>query len=153
MLARRTGHGRLCGRVAAVCAILLCCVVPVRAQAPVGYRVIVNPANPVTEVDRPFLLRAFLKKITRWQDGSTIRPVDQNLDSPVRRVFTEDVLGRTVAAVRNGWEQAIFDGRDVPPPELDSDAEVVDYVLRNPGAIGYVSPQAALNGARVLRVE
>ena len=153
MHGRRTDRSGLRGRAAAVGAILLFSVVPVRAQAPVGYRVIVNPANPVTETERPFLMRAFLKKITRWPDGSLIRPVDQDLESPVRRAFTEDVLGRTVAAVRNGWEQAIFDGRDVPPPELDTDAAVVEYVLRTPGAIGYVSPQAALNGARVLRIE
>ncbi len=148
--AARNGPRR---QIVAACAAVLLSVVPGRAQGPGGYRVIVNPANPVTEVERSFLLRAFLKKITHWPDGTVLRPVDQNLDSQVRRTFTEDVLGRTVAAVRNAWEQNIFDGRDVPPPELDSDAEVIDYVLRNRGAIGYVSPQAPLNGARVVRVE
>jgi ABC-type phosphate transport system substrate-binding protein len=125
----------------------------VHAVAPPGYVVIVNPQNPATEVDRTFLSRAFLKKVTRWPHGVSISPVDLKPDSDVRRHFAEDALGRSVSAIRNAWQQAIFSGRDVPPPELDSDADVVSYVLKHPGGIGYVSPGANLNGAHAVTVK
>jgi hypothetical protein len=35
---------------------------------------------------------------------------------------------------------------------LDSDDEVVTYVLKHAGAVGYVSVEAKLNGAKVLTV-
>lgn len=136
---------------AALVATLLICA-RAHAQVSQGYRVIVNPANPITEVDRDYLANVFLKRITRWPNSELIRPVDQNADAVVRRRFTEHVMGRSVSAIRNAWEQAIFAGRDVPPPELDSDEAVVSYVLRNPGAVGYVSTQANVDGARVLQV-
>jgi ABC-type phosphate transport system substrate-binding protein len=117
------------------------------------YVVIVNPTNPITTVERRFLEDAFLKRVTRWPSDQPIRPVDQGPGSPVRRAFTEEVLRRSVEAVKGYWQQHIFSGRDVPPPELDSDAEVIKYVLRYDGAIGYVPSGANLNGCKVLIVE
>ena len=81
-----------------------------------------------------------------------IRPVDLEPDSPVRRRFTEEVLRRPLAAVRAYWQQRIFSGRDVPPPELDSDQQVIDYVMKYAGAIGYVSGAAALNGPKPVTI-
>jgi hypothetical protein len=62
------------------------------------------------------------------------------------------VLKRSVAAVRNYWQQRIFSGRGVPPPELDSDEEIVAYVLKHRGAVGYVSGSAELRGTNAIEV-
>jgi ABC-type phosphate transport system substrate-binding protein len=121
------------------------------APTPV-YQVIVHPDNPSVAVDHKFLQDAFLKKITAWPGGEGIRPVDLVPDSGIRRRFTESVLKRSVDAVRNYWQQRIFSGRDVPPPELDTDDAVVTYVLKHEGAIGYVSSGAGLRGAKALAV-
>ena len=52
------------------------------------------------------------------------------------------------------WQKMIFSGREVPPPEKTSSAEVVAYVRANRGAIGYVAADAALGaGVRVLKIE
>jgi ABC-type phosphate transport system substrate-binding protein len=121
--------------------------------APTSYRVIVNPANPNAILERRFVADAFLKKSTRWPGGETIRPVDLGSDSPVRRRFSEEVLGRSVAAVKSYWQQLIFSGRAIPPPELDSEEEVIRYVTRYPGAVGYVSSFGELTGVRVVFVK
>lgn len=118
--------------------------------APPPFHLIVNPTNPASTVDRAFVAQAFLKKVRHWPDGQTILPVDLARDSTVRRQWSLDLLGRSVEAVKNYWQQLIFAGRDLPPPELPSDTEVVTYVLHNPGAIGYVSGVAPLHGAKVL---
>jgi len=124
-----------------------------KAQAAPGlasFHVIVNPANPATVVERGFVAQAFLKKVRRWPDGQTILPVDLTRDSAVRRQWSLELLGRSVDAVKNYWQQLIFAGRDLPPPELPSEGDVVTYVLHNPGAIGYVSSAVPLRGAKVL---
>lgn len=115
--------------------------------------VIVHPSISATTVRKSFLADAFLKKTTSWSDGQSIRPVDQAPTAGVREHFSKDVLGRPVSVVRNYWQQKIFTGRGVPPPELDTDADVVAYVLKYPGAVGYVSGTADRGGARVLTVE
>ena len=122
------------------------------AEPQAAYVVIVNPSNRTSTLDRKFLEEAFLKKITHWPNDEEIRPVDQAPSSPTRRRFSEEVLSRTVDAVKGYWQQRIFSGRDVPPPELDGDPEVVRYVLKHPGGVGYVSPNASLGGAKVVVV-
>jgi hypothetical protein len=121
-------------------------------RPPPGLRVIVNAENSVTAIDRKFLSDVFLKRVTQWGHLVTIRPVDQRPDASARRQFSEEILKRSVAAVKTYWQQAVFSGRDVPPPELDSEEEVVRFVLRNPGAIGYVSSAIDTGTARVLPV-
>jgi ABC-type phosphate transport system substrate-binding protein len=116
------------------------------------FRVIVNPSNPVVSVDRRFLLEAFLGKTTRWSDDRAVRPVDLPADSATRRRFSDDALRRSVSAVKSYWLQVVFSGHGVPPPELDSDGNVVKFVLRTPGAIGYVSGAADLEGAKPITV-
>ena len=115
-------------------------------------RIVVHPSNAMRSAAPSFLADAFLKKVTRWPSGETIRPLDQAPSSPVRRLFSRSILKKTVSAVRSYWQQRIFSGRDVPPPELDSDAAVIAYVERNPGAIGYVSSAAKLGTTRELQV-
>jgi ABC-type phosphate transport system substrate-binding protein len=122
------------------------------AQPERPFLVIVNPQNPTTSVDRKFVANAFLKKATRWSNDSAIRPVDLAPRFQVRRRFSQDVLKRSVEAVKSYWQRLVFSGRGLPPPELDSDDAVVAYVARHPGAIGYVSVGVNLSGVKVLEV-
>jgi ABC-type phosphate transport system substrate-binding protein len=131
--------------IAVLCATVL-------AQPQPAFVIIVHPNNRNTVVDRKFVEDAFLKKVTRWPDDALIRPVDLPQSSEVRRRFSGDVLKRSVDAVRGYWQQRIFSGRDVPPPELDTDDDVVNYVIKNEGAVGYVSGGAARGSARTVTV-
>ena len=124
----------------------------VRAEsAPPPFVVIVHPENPNGALDRRFVADALLKKTTRWPGGDVIKPVDLQSDSPAREKFSRDVLKRSVAAVKSYWQQLIFAGRDIPPPELADDA-VVQYVLTHKGAIGYVSGNVRLGNAKTVSV-
>jgi ABC-type phosphate transport system substrate-binding protein len=112
----------------------------------------VHPDNPQASAPRDLVADAFLRKTTDWPDGQGIRPVDLPASSATRARFSETVLKRSVAAVKHYWQQIIFSGRGVPPPELESDAAVIGYVLQHRGAIGYVSGSADLGKAKVLVV-
>lgn len=118
-----------------------------------AYKIIVNPENPVTTLDRAYLSEIFLRKVRYWSQSDAIKPADLSTDSLVRKKFTEDVLKRSVGSIKNYWQQRIFSGRDVPPPELMSDNEVIKFVLKNPGGIGYVSGSANLHKVKVVGVK
>jgi hypothetical protein len=124
--------------------------VALAAGSATRFRIVVHPQNPVAAVERDFLADAFLKKTLRWPDGEAIEPVDQRLDAPARQQFSEHVLRRSVFAVRSYWQQRIFTGRGVPPPELESDEAVLGYVRSHRGAVGYVSERAATSTVRVI---
>jgi len=122
--------------------VLLLALVPatgLAARDDSYFIVIVNSKNPTDAIDRKFLADTFFKRVTRWPEDGIIQPVDQKPDSAIRRVFSEAILSRSVIGVKSYWQQLIFSGTDVPPPELGDDSEVVRYVARTPGSIGYVS--------------
>ena len=127
---------------------------PAHAQeATPEFRIVVHASNAARSVERSFLADALLKKVTRWEHGETIRPADLLPATAARRAFSERVLKRSVGAVRSYWQQKIFSGRDVPPPELASDDEVLVFVAKNPGAVGYVSGAAKLKGVKELQIK
>ena len=117
-----------------------------------GFKVIVNAANPVSSVAKEKVAKMFLKKVSRWENGSAVVPVDQPDEAEPRRAFSEEVIGKSVAGVKSYWQQQIFSGRDVPPPERKSNDSVVAFVKDDPGAIGYVSAGADTSGVKVLTV-
>ena len=117
-----------------------------------GFVVIVHPSNPVTRVSAKFLAEAFLKKRTQWPSKKVIAPVDLGPRSPLRRQFSEGILDRSLVAVRSYWSRIVFSGRGVPPLELGKEQDVIAYVRKHPGAIGYVSAQRPVVGVKVVTV-
>lgn len=117
-----------------------------------GYAVIINVGNSTSSIDRAFVSQAFLKKIRKWPQGGIVEPVDLSHASPVRQRFSVEVVGRSLEAIRVYWQQMIFSGRELPPTEMASDADVVGYVARKPGAIGYVSNRTDVRAVKVLTI-
>ncbi|HSD31644.1 MAG TPA: hypothetical protein VLB49_07020, partial [Gemmatimonadales bacterium] len=121
-------------------------------SAAAAFRVIVHPQVKGSEIPRPVLSAIFLKQALKWGDGRPVVPVDQSVQSSVRRVFSNEVLGQGVVEVQVYWQRRITAGL-VPPPVKTSDEEVVAFVASTPGAIGYVSPGTPLaNGVREVTV-
>jgi len=95
----------------------------------------------------------FLKKSNRWADGLPILPVEPKHASPVRERFSVDVHGKPASSVMAYWNQQIFAGKGLPPPEKATDAEIVSFVRSTPGSIGYVSVAADVSGVKVLSIK
>jgi ABC-type phosphate transport system substrate-binding protein len=118
-----------------------------------GFKVVVHETNPVSSVNKQQLSRCFMKELKTWSSGHPVIPVDQTASALVREEFSKSIHGRDANAVKSFWQRQIFSGRGVPPPELASDREVLDFVRANPGAVGYVSSSANPgDGVKVLAV-
>lgn len=114
-----------------------------------GFKVIVHQDNPTVSLSIKDVSNLLLKKKTKWNgSGVAVDPIDLDAGSAVREAFSEAVHGRSVSSIKNYWQRQIFSGREVPPPEVRSDSEVVAFVRRTPGAIGYVSSSARLDGVK-----
>jgi ABC-type phosphate transport system substrate-binding protein len=118
-----------------------------------GYKIIVHPNNPITEVDRQFLRDAYLRKAADWSRGQVVRPIDLSTGFAVRARFAHEVLNKSPSQLKNYWNQQIFSGKGVPPPEASSTMGVVSYVLAHPGAVGYVPADANTGPAKVVKVK
>jgi len=133
--------------------LLLSIAVP--ALAADGFVVVVNTSVPGASVKRADLAAVFLKKATRWGDGSPASPVDQSGTSPVRKAFSDAVLQMPVSAVLQYWQRLLLSPSNQVriPLGKASDEEVMAYVAKTSGAVGYVGPGHALpSGVKAISV-
>jgi TonB family protein len=121
------------------------------ASAQDGYRIIVNPSNPTTALTKAQVSSLFLRKTVSWDDGRPAAPVDQT-DAAVREAFARDVLGMSATSAFAQAQSAAATGRGEPPVSVASDREVLAFVRLKPGAIGYVSASAPVQGVKVVAV-
>jgi len=121
------------------------------AHAQDGYRIVVNPSNPVSSLSKNQVSKLFLDKGT-WDDGAMVAPVDLLPSSLVRDGFSREVLGLPISAAVDRMRVAAQAAGTNPPPALATDREVLAYVRLKPGAIGYVSLDADVSGVKVVSV-
>src|SRR5687767_4547048 len=104
------------------------------AQEGGGFKIVVNSQNPVSSLSNAQLLNLYTRRTKSWDDGQPVQPVHQ-VSNVVRDAFARDLPGS--ATVATG---------EPPTPAVASDRDVLAYVRLKPGAIGYVSSSASVDG-------
>ncbi len=123
------------------------CATAVAEENQTSFKVVVHSSNPITTLSKAQVSKLFMKKVTKWEDGKKVLPVDQTEIRDVREDFSMKIYGKRVSAIKSFWQQMIFSGRAVPPPEKTSDIEVMKFVATNINAIGYVSVDVEIKSA------
>ena len=115
-------------------------------------KVIANPSVGATAVSADDLKGVFLATKTSLGDGSHVEPVLEK-GGPAHEAFVKDYLGKTDAALQTYYRSLVFTGKGSMPKTLGGDAEVVAYVAKTKGAIGYVGSGASTAGVKTLEVK
>ena len=114
-------------------------------------KVIANASVTADAISAADLKRVFLEERIALADGSHVEPVLEK-DGRVHAAFLQKYLGRSEDDLQTYYRTLVFTGKGSMPKELGSDAEVVAYVARTRGAIGYVSSTASAEGVKTLAV-
>ena len=106
-----------------------------------GIAVIVNPANPVEDLDKDTIAKIYTGEITNWKDvgGNDAQIV---------------LIGREAGSgTRDGFESITdTEGNCKYRQELTSTGDVITTVSGNPDAIGYASLAAVKDNVKALKV-
>jgi TonB family protein len=114
-------------------------------------KVIANSSVKADMLSAGELKRVFLEEKIALGDGTHVEPVLEK-DGPIHEAFLQEYLGRTDDDLRTYYRALVFTGRGSMPRELGSDAEVIAYVARTRGAIGYVSTATSAEGVKTLAI-
>jgi hypothetical protein len=120
--------------------------------AEIEIKIIVNGRPKATQLSVEQVQRVFLLKTNSLPDGSRVEPV-LGRGSPAYGIFLKHCMGRTDAALNTYYRSLVFTGRALMPKFFDSDAEVIAYVARTKGALGYVSANANAEGLQLLTLK
>ncbi len=114
-------------------------------------KIIANPSVTVSFVSADELKNIFLVTKTSLSGGSHVEPVLEK-GGPTHDAFLKQYLGKTDAALNTYYRSLVFTGKAFMPKMLASDAQVVAYVARTKGAIGYVNAGDNTPGANEIAV-
>lgn len=114
-------------------------------------RIIANPGVKTGTISARDLKRVFLLQQRTLADGSSVVPVLQR-SGPVHAAFLKQYLDRASEELQAYYQGLVFTGKGSMPRQMSSDAEVLAYVAKTKGAIGYVSTSASTAGVKVLAV-
>ena len=110
-------------------------------------------ANPSVRADSltPAELRSVFLQDRRSLDGSHVEPVLAT-GGAEHEAFLRQYVGKSNDGLRTYYRTLVFTGTGAMPKFLDSDAEIINYVSRTKGAIGYVNIDFPTNGVKVLAI-
>ena len=74
-------------------------------------------------------------------------------DGPTHEAFLKEFVGKSDSALETYYRSLVFTGKASMPKTTASDADMVAYVAKTKGAIGYVSGAANTAGVKTLEVK
>lgn len=121
------------------------------ASAASGVKVIANPSVKADSISAEELKSVFLEERSSLPDGSRVEPVISK-GGVAHETFVKQYLGKSEADLQTYYRSLVFTGKGSMPKMVASDTEIAAYVARTRGAIGYVSSETSIDGAKTLVV-
>jgi len=115
-------------------------------------KIIANPGLADASVSSEDLKGVFLATKTSLANGSHVEPVLLK-SGATHEAFLKQFLGKSDSALETYYRSLVFTGKGSMPKTVASDAEMVSYVAKTKGAIGYVSGAAPTEGVKVVEVK
>jgi len=114
------------------------------------FKVVANPSVKASAITVDDLKGVFLATKTSLE-GAQVEPVLAKAGTAHEAMLKD--LGKTDSALSTYYRSLVFTGKGSMPKICSSDAEVIDYVSKTKGAIGYVSAGANAVGTKTLDVK
>jgi TonB family protein len=112
-------------------------------------KVISNSSVTAEEISTDELRNIFLQTHGSLQEHMHVEPVLQKRGL-AHEVFLKEVLHQSDDTLQNYYRTLVFTGKGQMPKAFGSDAEVLAYVARTRGAIGYISTTTESEGVKTL---
>ena len=114
-------------------------------------KIIANESVGATSISAEEIKGVFLSTKTSLSDGSHVVPVLEK-GGPVHEAFLKE-LGKSDSALETYYRTLVFTGKASMPKTLGADTEVVAYVAKTKGAIGYIGADAVTDGLKTLEMK
>jgi hypothetical protein len=111
-----------------------------------NYKLIVNPGASIDSLSAQDIKDIFL------ETKRSLQPVLLK-GGPVHETFARTLLGKSEESLQNYYRSLVFSGAGGVPKAFSSESDVVSYVAKTKGAIGYVSASATTAGVKVIEVK
>jgi TonB family protein len=134
--------------VTAAAAVALLASLTARADS---VKIITNNSVQANQISVRELKSVYLREKNSLNDGTHVEPVLER-SGAAHETFLKLYLKQNSDDLQRYYQSLVFSGRGSMPKAVSSDADVIAYVARTRGAIGYVSAEANTPGVKTLAV-
>ena len=105
--------------------------------------VIANKEIPAESLDPDAIKKIFLGDVVNWDNNEVIMVVVTK-EKEIHEAFLKKYIKRTESQFANVWRRNLFTGKGAMSKKVESGAEMVEYVAKTKGAIGYAASDTPL---------
>jgi ABC-type phosphate transport system substrate-binding protein len=113
--------------------------------------VIGNRSVPASELSEKDIQNIYLGKKKVWENGLKIEMAVLG-ESDLTDRFLKNYVKKSPSRFNNYWKKQVFTGGGKPPVSFEREKDLVEYVSKTKGAIGYVASQSYSDSVKILAV-
>ena len=136
-------------RLLALLAFALCVSTVARAD---DIAFIVNKDTRISSLTAEDIKNILLGNKLKFDDGSNIK-LAILAEGSVHEKTIHDYTQRSTDQFDKYWKKLVFSGKGIMPPQFKDDAELIDYVSKTPGGIGYVAKASATAAVSIIEIK
>jgi ABC-type phosphate transport system substrate-binding protein len=111
--------------------------------------VIGNRSVPVAELSADDIQNIYLGKKKVWENGMKIEIAVLG-DGAATDRFLKEYVKKNSSTFNNYWKKQIFTGGGKPPVSFEKEKDMIDYVSKTKGAVGYLTSQSSAESVKIL---
>lgn len=100
--------------------------------------VIANPKSGISALSRDDVVNIFLGRFRQLPSGISALPADLPASQPEKAQFYRLLVNKDLSEINSYWARLIFSGRTVPPRQALGNEDLLNFIGKTPGAIGYL---------------
>lgn len=114
-------------------------------QAPAQDNAIVIIANKhIASLSQQQVYRLFSLRQKLLPNNIPVKLVVQPLSAPITQHFTHKVFDLYPYQLKRMWDRQVFSGKAESPKVIQSETELIEFIIGTPNALGYVSNSSEL---------
>lgn len=99
---------------------------------------IANAAITEKAISREEAINIYMGRLRQFPSGAVAEPLDLPSGGTEKALFYRLLVNKDLSDIEAYWARLVFSGRASPPRKVDSLAEAIDRVAKDPNVIAYV---------------
>ena len=112
-------------------------------------RIIANRSVPAATLDAGTVKKIYLGKMKVWDNGMKVAFVRLG-DGPLTDAFLKTYVKKNSRTFKRYWKKKVFTGGGNAPLIFERERDLVEYVEKTKGAIGFVSSAVPADQVKIL---
>lgn len=114
--------------------------------------IIINNNVPDKAIKKEDVQKIYSGHKTKWSNNDSIL-LTVLPKSELHEKFLKSYVRKSPSQFKMTWKKMVFTGKGKTPQNFETIEELIDYVAKNDGAIGYVTTDSSADNVKVIKVD